>query len=290
MIRSVAVIGAGAMGAPMARRILDAGFELTVCDRNPTVLASFAQSGAKVTTTPSECGGADMIIIVVASAGQMLEVVLGDRGIRSGLVPGRRTLLAIMSTVSNKAMQEVREALGPMDVPVVDAPVSGGVIRAEQGSLTIMMGGDAADIDAATPVFETMGNRLFTCGGPGAGMTMKIVNNILGVANAVIAAEAFRLAQENELHLIDTARVLDESTGRNFMSANPDGVRTAYASMVPDREAFGSLLSIMRKDIGLAVDLASGSQGAYPAIAGLMSIVESIGDETFATWTHLSDS
>ncbi|WP_275445901.1 NAD(P)-dependent oxidoreductase [Caballeronia zhejiangensis] len=289
MIRSVALIGAGAMGAPMARRILHAGFELTVCDRNRTALASLAQAGANVTTSPSECGGADMIVVVVATAAQMLDVVLGERGIGSGLGSAQGPLLAIMSTVSNDAMQQVRRALVPKGVRVLDAPVSGGVIRAQQGSLTIMTSGEAVDIDAARPVFETMGNRLFTCGGPGAAMTMKIVNNILGVANAVIAGEAYRLAEENGLDLVDTARVLDVSTGRNFMSANPEGVRAAYASMVPDREAFASLLSIMRKDIGLAADLTSGSPGAYPAIAGLMSIVGSIGDETFATWTRLGD-
>jgi 3-hydroxyisobutyrate dehydrogenase len=290
MTRSVAVIGVGAMGAPIARRIQAAGLKLTVCDRNPDVLASFARSGAKVAQKPSDCADSDVIIILVATLEQMWEVIFGQHGLGLILEPERPPIVLVTSTVPVNAFLEVRERLRSIGVRVIDTPISGGAVRAENGTLTIMMGGETADLDDVRPVLASFGNQLFHCGPAGSALTMKIVNNIICAANTVLTAEAYRLAVENGLNLTDTARVLDVSTGRNFLSADHAGVAAAFRAMAPNRDTFDALLSILQKDVSLAFDMASLSGGAYPAIQGLMTIINSLGDETFRNWRYMSEA
>jgi 3-hydroxyisobutyrate dehydrogenase len=284
MSQSVAVIGVGAMGAPMARRIHAAGFDLTVCDKSEEALAPFAKSGVTVTRNPSDCSASDIIIILVATPGQLRDVVLGEHGIKSGLAPGQSPILAVSSTVTPQAVYELQESLQGTAVRVIDVPISGGVVRAEKGTLTIIMGGEAADVESVKPVFATLGTQMFHCGGVGAAQTMKIVNNVLGVANYLIVAEAYRLAVEHGLALADTTRVLEVSTGRNFLSADASEVPATFSAYTKTRQDSATLMSILRKDIGLALELASDSQGEYPVIAGLMPVLDSLGDETFDNW------
>src|SRR3954449_2531174 len=115
MVKSVAVIGVGAMGGPMARRIAAGGFDLTVCDRSDDALQAFG--GAAVTTTrPADCAAADLILIRVVTADQVREVVLGDNGIASGLTPEHSPLVAVMSTIGQTPVVELREQLNPLGV------------------------------------------------------------------------------------------------------------------------------------------------------------------------------
>ena len=117
---------------------------------------------------------------------------------------------------------------------------------------------------------------------------MKIVNNVLADANAVIAAEAYRLAMAQGLDLSHVARVLNASSGRNFTSGDPAGPQAVYASMAQDCQGFPSLLAIIRKDVGTADDLASRAGGAFPAIRALKAVCESLGEETFAQWRRIA--
>jgi 3-hydroxyisobutyrate dehydrogenase-like beta-hydroxyacid dehydrogenase len=284
MPQSVAVIGVGAMGAPMARRIHAAGFNLTVCDKSEEALAPFAKSGVPVTRKPSDCSTSDIIIVLVATPGQLRDVVLGEHGIKSGLAPGQSPILVVSSTVPPGAVHELQESLKETAVRVVDVPISGGVVRAEHGTLTIIMGGEAADVESVKPVFATLGTQMFYCGGTGAAQTMKIVNNILGVVNYLVVAEAYRLAVEHGLTLADTTQVLEVSTGRNFLSADVSEVPATFSAYTKTRRDSTTLMSILRKDIGLALELASESQGEYPVIAGLMPVLDSLDDETFENW------
>src|SRR5258707_15282490 len=121
MIRTVAVIGLGAMGLPMARRMQVAGFELTVCDRNAAAVASLAAEGARVAATPADCADADFIAVMVATPAQVRDVVLGERGILVGVTARQpASLLAVMSTIPAEALHELAEALHPAGVRVID--------------------------------------------------------------------------------------------------------------------------------------------------------------------------
>lgn len=286
-VRSVAVIGMGVMGAPMAWRLQQAGFDLCVCDLNPAPLKRFAEAGARTTHVPAECAHAGLVIIIVANAEQVRDVMLGPQGIMSALNNRPPPLVAIMSTVSAEFVRELASTVGTQGVRLIDAPVSGGTLRAAEGSLTIMAGGDAEDIEVVRPVFSHLGPHLFHCGSLGAGQTMKIVNNILGVANAAIAGEVYRLAMEQGLDPLNVSRVLDVSTGRTFISQEPDGPQLYYATKVRDRASFNSLTSIMRKDMGLAVELAGQAPGKYPVIGGLQKLINDLGDDTLANWRRV---
>lgn len=287
MIETVAVVGIGSMGAPMARRLHAAGLKLIVCDRNEDALASFAKLGATVTRRPADCCCADLIIIMVATPEQMLEVAVGDQGLKQGLHQGATPLVAVMSTVRPQAIHALHEALAPCGIRVIDAPVSGGVVGAENGTLTIMLGGDRADVETGRPAFAAIGSRLFHCGALGSGQAIKIVNNIIGIANLVITAEAYQLAIDQGIALDQVAGILDVSTGRNFLSASPDMAPASYAAWARTPRDFASLLSIMRKDIDIALGLAAETGGTSPATEGLRNTLASLGADTYENWARL---
>jgi len=288
MIRSVAVIGAGSMGAAVARHVQDAGLQLTVCDLDDTVLASFDVRAARTTRLPADCAGADLVLVLVATPQQVLATLLGNGGLKSGLKsdlsPGHAPLVAVMSTVPMDTIAALHAELAPLVGGLVDAPISGGPSRADAGTLTVMAGGEAGVLDAIEPVLRSFASTIVRCGALGSGQATKIINNVVGIATAVVAAEAYRLAADLGLDIAATARALELGTGRSFYSADAEGPRATYAAMVAERRGFDSLLAIIRKDIGFANELTRATPGRYPAIAGLQSLLAGLGDETYENW------
>lgn len=195
-VRTVALIGAGSMGAPMAMNIHKSGFELTVCDLNPQARARFEQAGCRTTDRAADCADCDAVIVVVATPEQARAVVFGDGGLVGGL-NGRTPFLVLMGTVAPETVREFQDELAPLGVRVVDAPVSGGVVKAREGTLAIIMGGRKEDCDALRPLMQAMGDQIFHCGALGAGQATKIINNLVGIANLLVAAEAYRIAIDN---------------------------------------------------------------------------------------------
>lgn len=288
MVRAVAVIGLGAMGRPMARRLAAAGFELTVCDADPSAMAAFADDSVRIGRWPADCAAADVVLVIVATFDQVLTTVSGTHGVLSGLNGTHRPLLVVMSTVPASALAQLAQDLRAAGLRVVDAPVSGGVIGAEQGTLTIMTGGDPQDVEDARPILAALGSQHFHCGGVGTAQTMKLVNNIVCIANAAISAEAYELAARNGLSLGDVARVLDVSTGRNYLSKEPGTLQATYATMSRSPAAFASVMSILRKDMHLAGSLADETDGTYPALRALDSLLAAMGEETRARWHRMA--
>ncbi len=284
MSTSVAVIGLGAMGAPIARRLVATGHEVIAYDRREEALIRLVEHGVLAARTPADCCAADVVLIVVATAAQVLDVVGGEHGVLSGVEGGRAPLLVVMSTVSADTVREVERAARDHSIGVVDAPVSGGALRAQEGTLTIMVGGTESDLARARPVLKSIGEDLFHCGPVGAGETVKIVNNVICAANVFITAEAYRLAVENGLALSDIAPILDVSTGRNYLSVNPHYAGTHYDSLTESRALFDATLASLRKDVDLAMELVAGSIGTYPVIDGLRSIISSLGTESYENW------
>jgi len=283
-VKSVCVIGVGAIGAPIARRILEAGFELTVCDQNEYVLSRFVDLGVRITRVPADCAASDLVLVVVATAQQVRDVVVGKNGITSGLQSGRAPIIAVMSTVGPQAINDLEKTLKTLGVRLIDAPVSGGALRAEQGKLTILVGGETAAFESVKPVLESAGSRLFHCGAVGAAQTIKLVNNIIALANVLVTAEAYRLALDNGLALRDVTAILEVSSGRNHFSAHEGEAAGSFAGWTETRPDFDALTSILRKDLGLAQELASGSSTTFPFIQHLNSIMDALDDETFETW------
>jgi 3-hydroxyisobutyrate dehydrogenase-like beta-hydroxyacid dehydrogenase len=286
MGQSVAVIGVGVMGAPMAMNIHHAGFDLLVCDLSEAARAPFVELGLRCTDIPADCAECDIIVILTATEDQAREVIFGSRGIVSGLKE-RKPLIAIMGTVAPDAMKDFADRLRPLDVRLIDAPVSGGVVKARAGTLAIIMGGAPDDCETFRPVAEAVGEEIFHCGALGAGQVTKIVNNLVGISMLMVAGEAYRIAIENGLSLPEAIPVFEAGTGRNFLTVEPFAASQAYSAWAGTRDQFDALQSIIRKDIDLALSIGA-KAGPLPMTSALRAVLEAVGDETFETWSAVA--
>lgn len=287
-MKTIAFIGAGNIGGRMAKRVLKAGYPLVVCDTSPAVRDRFSRLGACTTESPGDCAAADLVIVLVATGEQMRDALLGPGGMLERVDPARPPIVAIMSTVLPRMAEAVRGPLEQKGVRVVDAPVSGGLVSAEEGTLSIMIGGEEAVIDAILPVLEAMGRKIFRCGTFGSGELTKIINNMIGITNLYLGAEAFQLALRHGLDLERLAAVLEESTGRNFFSKDGSTIAPQYAAWAETPAAFGALADIVRKDLGLARSLTEDARLRLPVLDGIAESLGDLGDEAFRRWREIA--
>lgn len=287
MTKTIGFIGVGNMGSRMANRLIAAGHDVTVCDAYAPSLEPFAARGIAVSTKPENVARKDLVILMVADDDQLMAVVSGQHGLVSGIDPKMPPLLVIMSTGLPKTMETVRQAVAHLGVRVIEAPVSGGVGGAERGTLSIMMGGEQADIDEVMPIIHVLGNSAFRCGAFGSAQTVKLINNMIGLANLYITAEAFEIARKSGVDLQLLGPILEASTGRNFVSRDIKTSCFQYANWARSPEAFDALSRIVRKDMKLAVSLAE-DLGIDAAV--LKTVANVLGDpspEVFERWNSL---
>ena len=285
MIRSAAVIGIGEMGAPIAQRILQAGFSLTVCDRDESRIAGLARDGARTTQRPRDCASSDAVLILVSNEDQLRAVTIGEGGLASGIDSSALPFVLVGSTVSASVVRELAAELG---APVLDTPVSGGPARAESGNLTVLAGGDHKALEAVTPLLKSFADNIFACGPLGAGQTVKIINNVICTANIMLMAEGFRIALHQGLDLGQITAALEVSTGRNFLTSGPRSVAQVMAGFTANRPAFEAILSILRKDSALGASMAAAATDDLPVMQALGATVAALGDETWRTWSELA--
>ncbi|HJU57344.1 MAG TPA: 2-hydroxy-3-oxopropionate reductase [Actinomycetota bacterium] len=193
MTERVGFIGLGVMGKPMARNLLRAGFPLRVHSRSsPPVDQLVAEGAARGSSAADVAASSDVLITMVPDTPDVELVLFGDHGIAAGAAEG--ALVIDMSTIDPLATRRFAERLDEMDVAMLDAPVSGGQVGAEAGTLSIMVGGPDAAFDRARPLFEAMGSTIVLVGPSGAGQVTKACNQLV-IASAVEAVgEAFVLA------------------------------------------------------------------------------------------------
>src|SRR5689334_15324259 len=177
-IKRVGLIGAGAMGRPMAENLIKKGFETyVIAHRNRQPVEELVGMGAKEAASAAEMAGlVEVIVTMVPDAPQVEETCFGEGGILEGAKPG--LTLIDMSTISPVATRSIASRLGEKGIGMIDAPVSGGPWRAQSGTLTIMAGGDAALYEKIKPVLETFGSPVLV-GESGMGETVKLVNQII---------------------------------------------------------------------------------------------------------------
>lgn len=255
-MNNVAFVGAGSMGAPMARCARRAGFDLIVCDRNQAVLDAFSAEGARVTTSVVDCASADAIVVLLANDAQILEAMLGPGGLADAIPAGRQPVVCMMSTTLPETLQTISAGLRASGARLIDAPVSGGIVGAEEAKLTIMMGGDPEVVAAVMPLIRSMGNNIFHCGALGSGEVVKVINNMLCIANMFLTAEAIDLAERYGVSFESLAPILNVSTGRNFLTDDAGTGRSQYAAWSRSEAAFASLHNVVSKDLHLAKKLA----------------------------------
>ena len=249
------------MGEHMAQRIMLGGYSVHACaHRNRAPLERLMQRGVIEEPSPAAIGSrANTVVICVPDAPQVQEVIFGENGLVS---QGDGPLLIIdMSTISPVATRDFAQRLQARGHRLIDAPVSGGPVRAADGTLTIMVGGAAEDVERALPLLRTMGNPTHL-GASGMGQTVKLVNQIL-IANIVIAnAEAFTFAKKAGADVEAVRKVIATATGSNYILENwlP---KTWFANTFEG----GFALDLLRKDLAAALDTARAMRLPMPASA-----------------------
>ncbi|ORA36488.1 NAD(P)-dependent oxidoreductase [Mycobacterium aquaticum] len=190
----VGFIGLGSQGAPMARRIVEGGYETTLWARRPASLEPFADTAAKVAGSPAELAAAsDLVCLCVVGDDDVKQVLGGDTGVLAGLAPGG--IIAIHSTVHPDTCRGIADLAAQQDIWVIDAPVSGGEPAATAGTLLVMVGGDDDVVERARPVFATYADPIVHLGAVGSGQVAKILNNLLFSANLGAAMSTLELGE-----------------------------------------------------------------------------------------------
>jgi 3-hydroxyisobutyrate dehydrogenase-like beta-hydroxyacid dehydrogenase len=247
----VGFIGLGAMGAPMAERVVKAGFQtFTTFHSRREPADALAALGACVLGSAAEVArAADTVITILPADRELREVVFGANGLLAGFSPGK--VLIDMTTATAMTMQEVESALTPVGVRVLDAPVSGGTTAAASGALTIMVGGDPALLEQCRPLLETMGSRIVHVGVVGQGKVVKIINQMMAAVHLLAIGEAFALGIRCGASPATLYSVIKESSGYSkMMDLRLPGFLLA-GSFQP-----GFRLDLMNKDVHLALDSA----------------------------------
>jgi len=189
----VGFIGLGVMGRPMAARLIEAGHELFI-SRVKAVSEFLVKAGATACASPRDVArAADVVILMVPRTEDVDMVLFGADGVSEGLRPG--ALVIDMSSISPVATRDFAKRIQDLGASYLDAPVSGGDVGAEAGTLSIMVGGDATDFDRARPLFDVLGANITLVGSIGAGQTTKVANQIIVAGTIQAVAEALRLAE-----------------------------------------------------------------------------------------------
>ena len=259
-------IGLGAMGRPMAARLLDSGHQVTGYDVAPAAVAALGDR-AGAAGSPAEAGtGVDVLAVMVATGSQAEDVLFGDRGAASTLRDG--AVVLIMSTIGPAAVEAIADRFAAQGVQVVDAPVSGGVARATTGDLLMMVSGSEQALTTVRPLLDAMSSKAPVVGAdPGEGQKVKLVNQLLCGVHIAAAAEALAYAEALGLDAEACWEVIRHGAAASFM-LDDRGERMVHGA----GEQVKSALDIFVKDLGLV--LAAARENVYPA--PLASVVEQL--------------
>ena len=263
----IGFIGLGHMGNPMARNLLKHGHTLKVFDVVPGLVKKLTDLGAESATSAAGCSkDVELVITMLPSSPHVRSVYTGkDSGILSGVAPG--VLLIDSSTIDPHTARDVAMDARAHGNNMVDAPVSGGTGGAEAGTLTFMVGGDAADFEKARPILQCMGKNIVHCGGAGNGQVAKICNNMMLAIEMIATAEGMALAAKLGMDPKVFAGVANSSSGRCWSSDtyNPyPGVLDTAPSSRGYTGGFGS--DLMLKDLTLVTEAAKAAK--QPVILG----------------------
>lgn len=253
MTDSVGFIGLGIMGAPMVQNLLGAGFDVTVWNRTTSRTDAAAQAGATAADSPAAVAAAsDVTISCVTASADVEGVLVGGDGLPPGAIVGVQagSVVIDMSTISPAVTRDIAALLAEKNVQLLDAPISGGEQGAIDGTLSIMVGGDADALERVRPILDAMGGKITHCGPSGSGQTVKLCNQIAVSVNNFAMAEALVFCQ---------ASGVDPSTMLEAISAGAAGSWqiSNLGQRIVDRDfAPGFKVGLQQKDLRLALEAA----------------------------------
>lgn len=247
MERSIGFVGLGEMGLPMARNLIEAGYELYAFETDQGRAEEAKKFGARICASPAEAArNSGTVIVMVRTVDQVKAVFTGKDGLLAG--PSGPGAVLIMSTIDPVTAQNMSRLAAEKGIEVLDCPVSGARQGAEAGTLTIMVGGPEETFNRCRPIFEAMGKNIFYLGKTGMGESAKLINNLLLLVHMIAAYEAVAIAQKAEIKmdvLLDLIRV---STGNSWIIEHWDTVRKWK-----DEYVEGGTLDLIYKDIKLTM-------------------------------------
>ena len=277
----VGFLGLGIMGSRMAANLRRAGYELVVYNRTRERAQAFAdEHGATVADTPADVGAAsDVVITMVVDGDQVRGLLLGEDGVASGAAEG--LLCVDMSTIAPGQARALSADLGERGIGFADAPVTGSSPKAEDGTLTIMAGGDAGDFERARPLFEVMGQLILHVGEVGQGQTVKLINNAVAAANASTLAQALVVGRGLGADLDALVQIMGAGSGNSTMlglKAKPM-IEHDYTTLFK--------LEHMLKDVRLCIEEGQAAGVPFPAAAAVREQLTAgmgrgLGDADFA--------
>ena len=247
----VGFIGLGRMGRPMARNVLEAGFDLAVYDVRREPVDELVALGANAVETPAALAVADIIEVVVVDDAQVDAVMTGPRGVLAGARSG--TIVAVHSTVLPRTIKSLADIAKRIGVHVIDAPVSGGEAGARGKALCYMVGGEPADLEYCRGVFATSAAEIFHMGGLGSGASAKMIVQVVTCINMLAAHEAELLAEKSGLNVTAVQTMLQKSSAQSFVVDNwLDRFKLADDPMTVRKKR----TEVFQKSLGPALEMA----------------------------------
>lgn len=263
MSQKIGFIGLGRMGNPMAQNLVKAGFDVTVYDVVAAAMEPFAQQGIKTAASIAQLTRAsDVIISIVPADKHIMSVYTDPQGVFDSM-NGEKLIIEMTSAMGStvKKLQQIAQERA-LAARFVDAPVSGGVAGAQSGTLTIMLGGEEAELSQARPILEAMGKNLLYAGKLGDGKTVKMLNQLLNAMNTTAMCEVLYLAKKLEVNPELLLGIVNKSSGASWVSQTNAGKFIA-----PEQYEGGFKLGLMTKDVHLTLSEAQVQGVSLPGAA-----------------------
>ena len=271
MAERIGFIGIGIMGKPMCRNLVKAGYELVIHNRSQANVDELVAESDKITraSTPREVAEqVDLVITMLPDSPDVKQVVFGENGLLEAMGPGK--LLVDMSTIAPAAAIEINAALTERGSSALDAPVSGGEMGAINGTLSIMVGGSAADFDNAHAVFEGVGKTIVHVGDSGAGQMVKACNQIVVAINYAAVSEALVLGSKAGVDPLKIVEVLNGGLAASRV------MEMRGASMAAHQFEPGFRINLHRKDLGIIADTGKTYNVPLPVTSVVSQLFESV--------------
>ncbi|MEA2879244.1 MAG: hypothetical protein QOF14_4440 [Hyphomicrobiales bacterium] len=280
----VGFIGLGTMGRPMAENLLAKGHELTVFDRNQSALDAFAGK-ARIGRSVAECAQCEAIMIMVAFDDEVRDVVreiVAASNVHTGQV------IAVMSTVQPETLTGLLAACRAKGIGLIDAPVMGMPARAEAGTLIVLAGGEAADVDKLRPSFQAFSQRVAHTGPLTTGQVTKLVNNMIAVSNLFMICEALNIGRAYGLDVPFLIALMDDGGGRSFFTKDWKQSKHNFSLFCESSDSIKTIVDICHKDIKHAATLAALMKIDAPFLRGVDATMDALSyDAVLPNWRSI---
>jgi 3-hydroxyisobutyrate dehydrogenase-like beta-hydroxyacid dehydrogenase len=278
-MREIGFIGVGMMGGPMAANLLGKGFRVTALDVRSDAVDALTARGANAARDLGGLVDCDAIIVMVNTDAQAREVI----GALISLLDESPRPIICMSTILPSTIRELGERAGATGIGILDAPVSGGPVVAKLGGLSIMVGGDPTLFEEAQPALEAMGSATRHVGPLGAGLTLKLVNNMIAISAVPLVLEALRIGLDQGMELSTMVEVIQASSGNTWLTQEWEQAKLFLEFVVRDPSQLDSLLKTGLKDMQLAASFCAAAGIDAPMLEHSIRSLEERGIDAFRT-------